>query len=61
MPVPDKNIEKLYRLTYEGRELEAALQSLQEYPTFKEDCKAKKAIKERLRMDYMKLLLKKAA
>lgn len=61
LPVPDRNVERLYRLKYEGRELEAALQALEAYPTFKDDCDARKLKKEKLRMDYIQLLLKQAA
>jgi hypothetical protein len=60
-PVPDKNILAVYRLRYEGAELEAAIKSIEQYPTFKDDCRIKREKKEALRMDYMKLLLKKAA
>lgn len=62
-PVPDKNIPAAYRLRYDGAELAAALAAFEAFPTFKDErgCVDKCAKKEKLRMDYMKLLLKKAA
>jgi hypothetical protein len=63
MPVPDKNIILDYKLRFSGRELEAALQAFAEFPTYKDErgCNDKCSKKEKLRMEYMKLLLKKAA
>jgi hypothetical protein len=61
LPVPDKNIPALYQRLYEGKELEAALAAFALYPTYQGDCYEKKQKKEKLRMDYMNLLLKKAA
>lgn len=58
MPILDKTILAAYRVRYEGETLQAALKSLEEYPTFKEDCAVKRAKKEDLRMQYMKQLLK---
>lgn len=57
-PIEDKQVLYGRSLVYEGKEWEAYLTAWATYPTFREDCKIKREIKEDLRVNYMKALLK---
>lgn len=63
MPVPDKNIERSYRLLYgdEPEKLQAALAALKKLPTHKEDCRIEREKKEFKRQQLMARILNKAA
>jgi len=57
MQSEDKSLLRLIRLTYSGKELEAALMAWQDFPTYVKDCRLEREMKKKAREARMKKYL----